>query len=366
MRIVIMAEHDGGGPAGGPLDGSALSRGVARGWADAAQHDDVDLYLLSDGRAGFTDALTSIAERTTPAVIETSRGAETPAQMVSSGSTAYIEAADVVGAHLRAVQESGHAPTGDSSAAVGELLLAARATGAARVVLGVGNDVTCHDGGAGLLEALGAGTDMARLEHVRADWADMTMVLATASMSPLTGFGGASASLQTDRGLDAATAQSYEAQIGTFVDTVDAALRASLPSQVDLLTGAPVRRERTPGAGVGGGIGYAMQLLGAATVPGARLVIDEIGMARQLPGALVVLVTHRYDWRSISSGVVSESAAAASAVAAPTVLLADEVMVGRREGMSLGISSSYARRPQETPEQLGARVARTWSPPPRP
>ncbi|MGB5951042.1 MAG: glycerate kinase [Ornithinimicrobium sp.] len=363
MRVVVIAEP---GPARGASqapDGSLLGRGVAGGWAEQAPHDDVETYLVCDGRAGFTDALGAIAERTEPVLIAAPTGEQLPAQIVLAGGTAYVEVAEVVGAHR---DLTGVAPSiADSSAAVGELMLAARATGADRIVVGVGNDVSCHDGGAGLLAALGAGTDLAGLPQVICEWSTVTLVLATASLGALTGFNGASASLQSERGVDAATAQAYEARIGAFVDSVDAVLRTSADDRLDLLTGAPVRRERTPGAGVGGGIGYALQLLGASTIPGAAFVLSELSVTDRLPGALIVLVTGRYDWHSVAGGVVAAAAAAALEVAAPAVLLADEVMVGRREGMSLGIGSTYARRPGERPEQFGARVARTWSPPPR-
>ncbi len=368
MRVVIIAEHAAGISERAGTSQPQLGPGVAHGWKRAAPHDEVETHLISDGGAGFTDALAPISDGTAPVVIDGPGVAQVPAQLVRSGSTCYAEAADVVGAHLGAVgsyDRAGQPHTGQDSAGVGELLLAARATGAERIVLGVDDDVSCHDGGAGLLQALGAGPDCVDLPRVIEQWSNLSLVLATASMTPLTGFGGASASLQTDRGLDATTAQAYEAHIGSFVDSVDAALRAARSRQTDLLTGLSRRRERTPGAGAGGGVGYALQLLGATTVPGATFVLEEVGVTRRLPGALVVLVTQSYDWRSVSTGVVAEAAAAALAVAAPTVLLADEVMVGRREGMSLGISSTYARRRDESAEDLGARVARTWSPPPR-
>ena len=62
---------------------------------------------------------------------------------------------------------------------------------------------------------------------------------------------------------------------------------------------------------------------------------------------------------------VADTARAALETATPTVVLADSVAVGRREGMSLGVSGSYERRPGEALGDLAARVARTWTPAPR-
>jgi glycerate kinase len=273
-----------------------------------------------------------------------------------------VEVAHVVGRHL---DESGRSALDASSAGVAELLVAARDGGATRIVVGVGPDVLCHDGGEGLLVALGAGADLHDLPEVCRQWSGVSVVMATASMAPLTGFHGASASLVTERGVSALEAQEHEARLGRFTEVVDAALRHTATPQVDLLSGAPRRRERQPGAGSGGGVGYALQILGAATVSGAALALDELEVRPRLVGALVVLATERYDWRSVADGVVAQTAEAALEVASPTVVVAQEVLVGRREGMSLGISGAYPARGGESWEMLSGRVARTWSPPPR-
>ena len=78
----------------------------------------------------------------------------------------------------------------------------------------------------------------------------------------------------------------------------------------------------------------------------------------------MVLGTPAYDWRTVHGGVVAETARLALEVASPTVVLAGQVLVGRREGMALGISGTYAMRKGESLADLAARVARTWSPPP--
>lgn len=366
MRVVVVADRFG------PGDGHSarqMASEVAQGWSSGAPHDQVESFALSDGSAGFVDAVSARADETSPVVIDGPfRGAgaasePVPAQIALAGETAYIEAAHVVGRHLVPPELDLAGSFGASSAGVGELLTAARATGARRIVVGVGIDVACHDGGRGLLEALGAGPRLEALPQVCRDWSGHTLVLATASSMPLTGFHGASAALASEHGVSPRVSQQMEGEMGAYTEIVDAALGGV--RSPDLLTGAARRRERESGAGVGGGLGYALQILGAQTTPGASLLLEDLDIESRLSGALIVLVTQRYDWHSIGSGVVADTARAALGAACPTVLLAEEVLVGRREGMSLGISGSYALRAAETMPQLSARVARTWSPPPR-
>src|SRR5699024_6181308 len=153
---------------------------------------------------------------------------------------------------------------------------------------------------------------------------------------PLTGFHGASAALGTEHQVAALVTQRLEEEMGLFTERVN---RVMPPAQ-DLLSGSRIRPERAAGAGVGGGVGYAAVLLGASPVAGASFVLEEIGLADVLPGALVVTGAEAYDWHSVHEGVIPEVARAALEVGAPTIVLAERVEVGRREGMALGIAGS--------------------------
>lgn len=366
MRVVVIADRFGPGPES---SARAVASDICAGWLASAAHDSVEAIALSDGSAGFVDALKDVVTHTEPVVIGgpfcegVADTGPAPAQIALVGHTAYIEAAHVLGRHLCPADTPPLDVLSASSARLGDLLIAARGTGARRIVVGVGLDLACHDGGRGLLVALGAGEHLENLPAVRDDWASMSLVLASASLMPLTGFHGASAALTSEQGIAAEVSQGYESLIGRFTERVDAALGG--PASADLLTGAPRRRERVPGAGVGGGVGYALQILGARTVPGSAFLLEELNVTSRLMGALVVIATATYDWHCVAEGVVADAAKAALTAASPTVLLAREVLVGRREGMSLGISGSYAARAGEGMREVGARVARTWSPPPR-
>lgn len=355
-RVVVVADRSGGRlPAGAAVQ-------VAAGWGDRAPHVAVEAYESHDGGAGLA-AL--VAERLGgtlhPVVVPGPTGEEVPAAIAlvdgEGGATAYLDTAEAAGRHL-VDPERLRDPEGLSSAGVARLLELARDLGARRLVVGVG-PLACHDGGTGLLGALGAGPDLADLREVRARWAATRLVLATTTEAPLLGFHGASASLG-DHGVAPDVTQRLETTFGELTDRVN----ALLPPSRDLLTGLPRRPEREAGSGAGGGVGYALQLLGARTDTGARLLLDDLGIRPRLPGSLLVLVCATYDYTTVHDGVVADTARAALDSATPTVVLAQEVSVGRREGMSLGISGTYEVRAGEDLAALAGRVARTWTPAP--
>lgn len=360
-RVLVVAEP------WGELDALATARAVADGWGRQAPHVRVETRVSHHGGAGFAALVGQALDGSTHPVLVPGPlpsdhvDAQVPAAVVMvegpGGRTAYLDTAQVAGRHLVPAEHLAD-PTGMTSAGIGALLVRARDLGATRIVVGVGA-LAPHDGGTGLLHELGVRQDLADLSEVRRDWEPVSLVLATTTDAPLLGFHGASASLG-DLGVGPAVTQRLEAELGELTDRVNAAA----PPPRDLLTGLPRRPEREPGAGAGGGVGYALQLLGARTDTGAGFCLDELGIRELLPGSLLVLVTEAYDYHTVHQGVVADTARAALASATPTVVLAREVSVGRREGMALGISGSYATRQGEDLAALGARVARTWTPPP--
>lgn len=356
-RVVVVADR-----AGERLTADAAA-GVAQGWARTAPHAQVEAHDSHDGGAGLTAVVADRLGATLhPVVVPGPAGAQVPAAVAvvpatggDGGGTAYLDTAQVAGRHL-VPQERLADPEGLSSAGVARLLRHARDLGVDRIVVGVG-PLAAHDGGVGLLQELGAGADLGELAAVRDEWAGTRLVLVTTTESPLLGFQGASAGLG-DHGVLPEVTQRLELRMGDLTDRVNAVL----PPPRDLLTGLPRRPEREPGSGAGGGVGYALQLLGARTDDGARFLLDELGIRARLPGSLLVLVTDRYDYTTVHDGVVAQTARAALEFATPTVVLAREVAVGRREGMSLGVSGAYELRPGEDLAGLAARVARTWTP----
>jgi len=373
----------------GTLSAAQAAEAIADGWRRTAPDDDLTLLPLSDGGPGFFDVLSrALVGETVSVTVADPLGRPVPAAilMVDVGATrtAYIESAQACGLHL--LSEDERNPMVTSTYGVGQLIDAAVGEGATRVVVGLGGSGT-NDGGAGMLAALGAGDPTALaaggaalsrlavdalegLPPVRERLRSIELVLATDVDSPLLGFHGASAVFAPQKGATPEMAQELESALGRFTEVVGTVV----PHGRDLLTGTAIRPDREPGAGAAGGLGYGLLLLGGHRVSGAQVVLEAVGFdALVLAADLVITGEGTFDWQSLRGKVVAGVAEAALAGARPTVVIAGQALVGRRDSMELGISGTYAVA--ENPGQLAAaladpagtlskrteRVATTWS-----
>ena len=371
----------------GTLSAPAATQALAEGWRRHAPADDLDLCPLSDGGQGFVDALSAaLPGRLVP--VEVTGPADRPALAVifvtpgeSVQNTAYLESAQACGADLVPVGERD--PGTATSFGLGTLIGAAVQTGASRIVVGVGGVVT-NDGGAGMLAGLAASLglpvpeglraggvalkgitaeQLAPLNQLRERLSGIELVAATDSDVVLLGFKGVSALHAKEKGASPEQAQQLDLALGDFA-------RAA----VDAL-GQPQRLVAEAGSGAGGGLAFGLLLLGATRQIGAALVTEAVGLAERLQGAgLVVTGEGSLDWQSLRGKVVTAVARLAQEAAVPTVAVAGQVLVGRRELLSVGVESAYpvARNPAEVQASLADpagrladrahRVARTWSP----
>jgi len=374
----------------GTLSAAQAAEAIAAGWRRSAPDDDLTLQPLSDGGPGFLEVLTGALSGATVSITVSDplrRPVRAAILMVDRGvtRTAYIESAQACGLHL--LSESERNPMVTSTYGVGELIDAAAGGGATRVVVGLGGSGT-NDGGAGMLAALGAGDPDALgrggatlgeladdalegLRQVRERLRAIDLVLATDVDSPLLGFHGASAVFAPQKGATPEMSQKLEGALGHFTQVVGRVV----PASRDLLTGKEIRLEREPGAGAAGGLGFGLLLLGGHRVSGVQAVLDAVGFDALVQAAdLVVTGEGTFDWQSLRGKVVAGVAEAGLAKAKPTVVIAGQALVGRRDAMALGISGTYAVA--EDPSQIAAaladpagtlsrraeRVATTWSP----
>ncbi len=384
MRVVIAPDR-----FAGTLTAAEAADAIAAGWLETAPRDDLVLLPLSDGGAGFLDVVAAALDGEMLAVtVDDPMRRPVPAAVLVTEQeglrTAYLDVSQACGPHLLGAAERD--ATSTVSTGVGQLLEAAVGSGARRVVVGVGA-VACHDAGAGLLAALGVGpgrlgcgglglseltaTDLTGLSEAVRRFHEVDLVLATPADLPLLGLQGASAVDAESRGASPEQAQALEFAFGHFADLV----RQARPERTDLLTGRPRRVDKEPGAGAGGGLGYALLLLGARRASGVDVVIEAVGLAAALASAdLVVTGEGTYDWQSLGDRVVAGVARLALESAVPSIVIAGQVSVGRRERMSAGLSGTYAvaDRPEQVAAALAdpagtlqaraARVASTWSP----
>lgn len=371
----------------GTLTAPQAAQALAEGWARHAPADGLDLCPLSDGGPGFVEVLAAAlpAARLEAVTVTGPIGDPVPAQLLLAGGvdgvTGYVESAQACGLHL--VPADRRDPGRTTTRGVGELLRAARDAGARRVVVGLGGSGT-NDAGAGLLAALapsGADPDvLARLAGggaalrgtradelgwlaaVRQEWAGTEVVVASDVDVPLLGFHGASAGFAEQKGATPEQAQDLERCLGDLAAAATAA------------AGVDGKLTATPGAGAAGGLGFALLLLGATRVPGAAAVVEAVGLPQRLAAAdLVVTGEGTFDWQSLRGKVVAGVAKAAMDVGTPVVVVAGQVLVGRREAQTIGVDAAYPVA--ETAAQVAAaladpfrtladraeRVARTWS-----
>lgn len=387
MRVVIAPDR-----FAGTLTAAEAAEAIAAGWGVGAPHDELVPLPMSDGGSGFLDVLApAVGGETLAVTVSDPLGRPVPAAVlvVDRGGvlTAYVEAGQACGPQLLADEKRD--PTRATSAGAGELLRAALETGARRVVVGVG-PVATNDAGAGLLGALGLGRpdrlqrgglslgdltteDLQGLDEVVGRFRGVELLLATPGDLPLLGLRGTSAVHAESRGATPGQAQQLEFALGHFADLV----RRVRPPRADLLTGRPQRLDKEPGAGVGGGLGYALLVLGGRRVSGVDVVLAAVGLREAVLGAdLVVTGEGTYDWQSLHDDKVAAGVAqVALESGVPSIVLAGQVSVGRREAMAAGLSGMYAvaagarhlaaslADPAGTLRARAARVALTWSPP---
>lgn len=264
---------------------AALESGLRRVLPDAQ----IVKRPMADGGEGTLDAVvTALAAsggaRRKQALVRNAAGqsAEAGYALIKHGiyEAAVIEVAQIVGiedAHNMAV------PVGDrSSYGVGELIRLLLTEGIRHFFVGLGGTCT-NDGGAGLLAALGVkftGTFRREIEPspnglaklisvdvtgLDARLADCEITLLSDVNNPLAGERGATAIFGPQKGVAMHDVNKLDAVIAAYADRLEAALQR--------------RAKDKPGAGAAGGLGYALQLLGAKFESGAQTVARLIGLA---------------------------------------------------------------------------------------
>ena len=313
----------------GTLSARAAAAAMARGVRDAGA-EAVEIPV-ADGGDGTLDVLLSArgaASRSTRHRVTGPYGASLSARLGWIGPTdAVVELAEASG--LRRVVGGDPDALRATSRGTGELIAAALAAGARTIIVGVGGSA-CTDGGAGLLQALGArlidaqgvdigtgGAGLVDIAHI-----DLSRVVASLQgcrvevacdiRSPLLGTEGAARMFAPQKGARPDEVQALEAALAHF---------ASLAAQ----TGGP-DLSLLPGAGAAGGCGFGLALIGARLVAGAALVCDVVGLDQALGAAsLVITGEGRLDSQTSTGKAPAEVARRARAHGLPCVAIAGTV-----------------------------------------
>lgn len=324
---------------------AALSRGILAARPDLA----VRSLPVADGGEGTLDAAEAAGYERMPVRATGPTGEPVATAYARRGATAIVEMADVAG--LSRLPAGTPQPLAATSQGVGEVIAAAVAAGCERIILGIGGSA-CTDGGAGMVQALGASlTDASGVELpsgggalVSASALDLTglrrladidLVVACDVDNPLTGAHGAAAV--------------YGPQKGATPEDV-ARLDAGLSRWADLVAGSTGRDLRDePGAGAAGGVGFgALAVLGARLQPGTSVLLELLDFQSAVGGVDVVVVGEgSLDEQSMHGKAPVGVAAAARAAGARVAAVCGRLAVDRERLRQLGIDPVYALSDQE-------------------
>ena len=360
----------------GSLTAAEVAGRVAAGLARGGFAGEIVSQPVADGGDGTVAAAVSAGFRRAELAVSGPAGAPVTAAYALRGDVAVIEAAQACG--LTLLPPGSLAPLTATSRGVGELILAARQAGVTRIVLGVGG-VATTDGGAGLVQALGArltdesgrelppgGAALAPLAALDltglADLSGVEFLLASDVDNPLLGPSGAAAVYGPQKGASPYDVPLLEAALRRWADVTEA------------VAGAPARD--VPGAGAAGGLGFAALLfLGARMRPGIELLLELASFGSLLGGArLVITGEGSLDAQTLHGKAVVgvARAAAAHCPAVPVVAVAGCCSLTAEQLRAAGIARCYALTELEPDlrrsiaeagplvERLAERIAADW------
>lgn len=319
---------------------AAVARGLRRVHADL----EVVELPVADGGDGTVDAALSAGwtEVRCPATGPT--GEPTTARYARRGDRAVVELAAVVGLDL--LPDGRLDPLGASTRGLGLVVRHALGAGVTELVLGLGGSAST-DGGAGLVQALGArlldadgrelppgGAALADLASVdldglRSRLAGVRVLVASDVTSPLLGPDGAAAVFGPQKGADPAQVAQLDAALARWAAVVAAATGTDHAAR--------------PGAGAAGGTGFAaLALLGGEMRSGIELVLDLVGFDARLAGAsLVVTGEGSLDAQSLAGKAPVGVLDRARAAGVPVVVVAGRSLLTPAQSAAAGFTAVY-------------------------
>ena len=282
---------------------------------------------MADGGEGTVQSLVDATEgRLISAEVCAPLGNKVKAEFGLSGDgrTAIIEMAAASGLHL--VPPEARNPLRTTSYGTGELILAALAEGVEKIIVGIGGSAT-NDGGAGMLQALGAllldaqhqpiGAgggclqDLAAIDLSGLDkrLAGVEIVVACDVDNPLCGEKGASAVFGPQKGATPEMVQALDSGLQHFADIAARDLGLDIQSPA--------------GAGAAGGMGGGVLLLPDARLQaGVQIVMEAVKLAEKVQDAdLVITGEGRMDAQSVHGKTPIGVAHTAKAFGKPVIAI---------------------------------------------
>lgn len=322
----------------GCLSAADVAREIIGGLPKGHPEDATEVLPMSDGGEGWLAAMLSATGGACRKVrvhdammrpIEAEYG-------VTDDGTAIIESALACG--LTQIEPALRNPLAATTYGVGELMAAARQYGCRHFLIGVGG-TAASDAGIGLLRALidrlGNGQNFDRLRQDALK--DCTFTLATDVDNPLLGPQGAARVYAPQKGATPEMVTQIEQRAARF------AAFSTRHHGFD--------RSESPGAGAGGGLGYAlMQYLGAERLSGAELLLRETHFDERLTGTQWVITGEgKSDRQTLMGKLPSVVLRHAQRQGVPTLLIAGRV-ADRRLLLEAGFADVRCINPDDLPD----------------
>jgi glycerate kinase len=359
----------------GSLTAADVARHLAAGLRLRAAHVPVVTVPVSDGGDGFLDAMVAAGYRRVPVAAQGPTGQPVRASYAELDGVAVVELAETAG--LTRLPQGRPAALTASSYGTGQVMRKALEAGCRTLVVGIGGSA-CTDGGAGMLQALGAhlavrdGTPLRRggaalcdlqsvdLSGLHPGLARTEVVVAADVNNPLTGPQGAAAVYGPQKGASPREVAELDRALAHWAGLVS--------------TSTGVDAAEAPGSGAAGGVGFAMMaILGASLRPGIELVLELTGFVQKLREARMVITGEgTLDGQTLNGKAPAGVAAAARKASVPVIAVAGHSTLNQRDLRSLGMIAAYALTDIEPDQQrcishagpllerLGARLATEW------
>jgi glycerate kinase len=361
----------------GSLSAASVAAAVAAGIRSTRSDVVVDELPVADGGDGTVDA--AVAAGFSRVAVHTvgPLGEPLATSYAVRRGVAVVELASSVG--LSRLPGGRRDPGNSSTYGLGLVIGSAVDIGVSTIVLGLGGSAST-DGGAGMLQALGArlvddqghdlprgGTALTRLAHVdlepvRRRLANVDIVAAIDVDNPLLGPSGAAAVFAPQKGADAAAISALEDGLRHWARVVASATGRDLAA--------------APGAGAAGGTGFAaLAALDAQARPGIELVLGLIGFHAAVQGArLVITGEGSLDEQSLAGKAPIGVARAARArdPSVPVLAVAGRSLLDRDRLAEAGIDAVYPLSELEPDParsiaaaaslltRVGAQIAAEW------
>jgi glycerate kinase len=309
---------------------AAMERGVRTVYPDA----DCVAAPMADGGEGTTVALVeALGGELVEVEVRDALGRTVAAQYgyVANEHLAILEVAAAVGIDLVAPVDRD--PRIASSFGVGEMITDALDRGATSFVIGLGGSVT-NDGGAGMIQALGArlldgegrslpggGAALATLRTIHQSTLDPRLARATFRIAsdvtnPLLGPTGASVVFGPQKGADPETVHLLDTALGVYAAAVENAVGRDAADR--------------PGSGAAGGLGFAfLAFFECEMHRGIDVVMDAAHLTDRIAGADFVFTGEgSIDAQTLNGKVPLGVAEAAAVHGVPVIAFAGRIGAG--------------------------------------